>query len=67
MELDSDNRTRAELLADLEIARQQANRFKQAAAIVGDDLVESALRARARELATLVAVLEAKIAKMPPG
>jgi hypothetical protein len=55
------------LLADLEIARQQANRFKQAAAIVGDDLVESALRARARELATLVAVLEAKIAKMPPG
>ena len=56
-----DSRTRAELLADLEIARQHAGRFKRAAAIVNDDLVEAALRARVRELETLLAMLEEKI------
>jgi hypothetical protein len=55
------------LLEDAAIARHQASRFKQAATIINDDLVESALRARARELETLVAMLEAKAAKMPPG
>jgi hypothetical protein len=64
MESEADSRTRTELAADLEIARHQATRFRQAAAIVNDDLVESALRARARELETLIAILEAKIAKM---
>ena len=61
--MEADDRTRAELVADLEIARQHAGRFKRAAAIVKDDLVESALRTRVRELETLVAVLEAKITK----
>jgi hypothetical protein len=32
--------------------------------IINDDLVESALQARARELDTLVALLEAKVEKM---
>jgi hypothetical protein len=66
MELEIPARTRAELLSDLEIARHQASRFKQAAAIINDDLVEAALRSRARELETLIDVLEAKLAKMPP-
>ncbi|HEY3918464.1 MAG TPA: hypothetical protein VGL83_11760 [Stellaceae bacterium] len=65
--METDDRTRAQLLEDAAIARHQASRFKQAATIINDDLVESALRARARELETLVAMLEAKAAKMPPG
>lgn len=62
--MEPENRTPAELLSDAAIARHQAGRFKQAAAIINDDLVESCLRARARELETLVAILEARIAKM---
>jgi hypothetical protein len=64
MPMEPDNRTREELLADAATARHQASRFRQAAVIVNDDLVESALQARARELDTLVALLEAKVAKM---
>jgi homoserine kinase len=64
MKLEADIRTRDELLADAAIARHQASRFREAAAIVNDDLVESALRSRARELETAVAVLEAKAAEM---
>lgn len=64
MELQEVQRTRAELQSDLDIARHQASRFKRAAAIINDDLVEAALRSRARELDTLIAVLEAKLLKM---
>lgn len=53
MELDSDERTRAELLADAAVAKDHAARFKRAATMIDDDLVQSALRARARELETL--------------
>jgi hypothetical protein len=67
MESEAPTRTRAELESDLEIARHQASRFKQAAAIIKDDLVEAALRSRARELETLIDILEAKLAKMPPA
>ena len=62
--MEPDSRTREELLSDVATARQQASRFRQAAVIVNDGLVEAALRARARELDTLVAMLEAKAAKM---
>jgi hypothetical protein len=64
MPIEADNRTREELLSDAARARYQADRFRQAAVVINDDLVESALRARARELETLVALLEAKVAKM---
>jgi hypothetical protein len=64
MPMEPDNRTREELLADAATARHQASRFRQAAVIINDDLVESALQARARELDTLVALLEAKVEKM---
>jgi len=63
--MEAENRTRAELLSDLAIARHQAWRFRQASGIVNDDLVEAALRSRARELETLAAILEARVAKMP--
>jgi hypothetical protein len=66
VELDSDDRTRAELLADAAIAKDQAARFRRAATMIDDDLVQSALRARARELETLVATLEDKVATMSP-
>ena len=59
--METDTRTRAELLADLEIAREHAGRFKRAAGIIDDDLVEAALRARVRKLETLIAIREAKI------
>lgn len=65
MDLETDNRTREELQSDLAIARHQASRFRQAAGIINDDLVEAALRSRARELETLAAILEARLAKMP--
>lgn len=66
MELERDERTRAELLADAAIAKDQAARFRQAATMIDDDLVQSALRARARELETLVATLDARVAEMSP-
>jgi hypothetical protein len=66
MELESDDRTRAELLADAAIAKDQAARFKRAATMIDDDLVQSALRARARELETLAATLDARVAEMSP-
>ena len=64
MDLEADNRTRAELQSNVAIARQHVGRFKQAAIIVNDDIVESCIRARVRELETLVAVLEARMAEM---
>jgi hypothetical protein len=66
MELESDERTRLELLADAAVAKDQAARFKRAATMIDDDLVQSALRARARELETLVATLDARVAEMSP-
>ena len=66
VELEPDDRTRAELLADAAMAKDQAVRFKRAADMIDDDLVQSALRARARELETLVAMLDERVAKMSP-
>jgi hypothetical protein len=66
VELEPDDRTRAELLADAAVAKDQAARFKRAADMIDDDLVQSALRARARELETLVAKLDERVAKMSP-
>jgi hypothetical protein len=59
-----DNRTWQELQTDGVTARHQASRFRQAAIIIHDALVEEALRARAKELDTLAEILEAKAAKM---
>lgn len=64
LEMDLGIRTGAELLADASLARQHAGRFRHAAAIVNGDLVEAALRSRARELETAAATLEAKAAGM---
>jgi hypothetical protein len=55
------------LLADAAIARYQAGRFREAAASLDEDFIKSALRSRARELETAVAVLEAQAIKMMPG
>lgn len=66
VELESDDRTRAELLADAAIAKDQAVRFRRAAEMIDDDLVQSALRARARDLETVVAMLDEKVATMSP-
>jgi hypothetical protein len=62
-----DIRTRDELIADAAIARYQAGRFREAAAAMSEDFIQSALRSRARELETAVAVLEAKAAEMLAG
>jgi hypothetical protein len=67
MKLEADIRTRDELLADAAIARYQAGRFREAAASLDEDFIKSALRSRARELETAVAVLEAQAIKMMPG
>jgi hypothetical protein len=66
VELESDDRTQAELLADAAIAKDQAAPFKRAADMIDDDLVQSALRARARDLETLVAKLDERVATMSP-
>lgn len=66
VELESDDRTRAELLADAAIAKDQAARFKRAAEMIDDDLVQSALRTRARDLETPVAELDERVAAMSP-
>jgi hypothetical protein len=66
VELESDERTRAELLADAAVAKDQAARFRRAAMMIDDDLIQSALRARARELETLVAMLDERVATMSP-
>jgi hypothetical protein len=42
VELEPDDRTRAELLADAAMAKDQAARFKRAADMIDDDLVQSA-------------------------
>ena len=66
VELESDDRTRAELLADAAVAKDHAARFRRAADMIDDDLVQSALRTRARDLETLVAMLDERVAAMSP-
>jgi len=63
MAVESDSRSAAELLAEAAKTRQQAARFRQAATIVNDELVELSLRARAEELEHLAKALEAQAAK----
>lgn len=62
-----DDRPPEELLAEAAKARHDAERFRQAAAIVHDDIVERSLRARAEELETLARLLEAQASKKQPG
>lgn len=54
------------LLAEAAKTRQQATRFRQAVAIVNDELVEASLRARAEELEQLAKTLEAQAMKKQP-
>jgi predicted signal transduction protein with EAL and GGDEF domain len=58
-----DQRTAEELLAEAAKARHDAKRFRQAAEVIHDDIVERSLRARAEELETLAGLLEAQAAK----
>jgi hypothetical protein len=59
-------RSRIELLADAASARDEARRFRKAAASMGDTLIEEALNARAIELETLAAELDAQAGKLVP-
>ena len=56
-------KTPQEILAEAAQARQDASRFRRAALIISDELVVRSLKARAGELETLAAMLEAKAAK----
>lgn len=62
-----DQRAPEELLAEAAKARHDAARFRQAATIVHDDIVERSLRARAEELENLAQLLEAQASKKPPA
>jgi hypothetical protein len=64
--LETDKRSREELLVDAAKARRDAQRHRTAALIVHDSLVEETLRTRADELITLAAILEAKASKITP-
>jgi hypothetical protein len=59
-------KTPQEIRMEAAKARQEASRFRRAALIIGDELVVESLRARASELETLAAMLEAQAAKTPP-
>ncbi|HLI20149.1 MAG TPA: hypothetical protein VKV32_03465 [Stellaceae bacterium] len=63
MSTENANRGAAELLAEVAKTRQQVARFRQAMAVVNDELVELALRARAEELENLAKTLEAQALK----
>jgi hypothetical protein len=50
----------------LAIARRDADRFRQAAALMNDEAIEETLRVRAAELETLARALEDQAAKLIP-
>ena len=57
-------KTPQEILMEAARARQEASRFHRAALIISDELVVNSLKARAGELETLAAMLEAQAAKV---
>lgn len=58
-----DKRSREELLADADKARNDGHRHRIAAFMVQDSVVEATLQGRANELETLAILLEAKANK----
>jgi hypothetical protein len=56
---------RERLLREAAGSRSQANRFRQAAAFIADDVVEKALLARAVEFEVQAQKLEAEAAALP--
>jgi len=61
--LETDNRSRQELLADAVQARHEVERFRQAALLMNDKFIEEMLMTRSVELENLAKMLEARAAK----
>jgi hypothetical protein len=55
-------KTPQEILAEAAKARQEASRFRRASLVISDEVVVESLKARASELETLAAMLEAQAA-----
>ena len=62
--MEAEQRAPGELLAEAAKARHEARRFRNAALLMNDRLVEDALIARAVELENLAGMLEAQAAKL---
>jgi hypothetical protein len=65
--LEKEKRSRVELLAEAVNARHEAMRFRLAASVMNDPLIEESLIARAVELETFAATLEAQAGKLVLG